>query len=64
MNSERGDIRITLDRYGQLLPGAGVEAAELLDTYLSEWRDEKARKAALTERSAPITAPAEWQPAA
>jgi integrase len=56
------DIGITLDRYGHLLPGAGDEAAELLDNYLSEWRNEKARKAALTERSAPLTLPDEPAP--
>jgi len=48
------DISITLDRYGHLLPGAGDEAAALLDNYLSEWRAEKARKAALSEASAPL----------
>ncbi len=37
------DIAITLDRYGHLLPGAGDEAAELLDKYLNDWRAEKAR---------------------
>jgi integrase len=58
------DIGITLDRYGHLLPGAGDEAAELLDAYLSEWRRETARKAALTEGSAPVTPRVEWQPAA
>jgi integrase len=58
------DISITLDRYGHLLPGAGDEAAELLDNYLDEWRAEKARKAALSERSAPVVPPGEWEPAA
>ena len=53
------DISITLDRYGHLLPGAGDEAAGLLDAYLSEWRSEKARTAALSERSAPLEVPAE-----
>jgi integrase len=53
------DISITLDRYGHLLPGAGDEAAELLDNYLNEWRNEKARKAALSEDSAPLEVPAE-----
>jgi hypothetical protein len=45
-----------------LLPGAGDEAAELLDNYLNEWRAEKARKAALSERSAPLV-PADEQAA-
>jgi hypothetical protein len=48
-----------------LLPGAGDEAAELLDNYLNEWRAEAARKAALTERSAPLMPPDEqaaWVP--
>jgi hypothetical protein len=40
-------------------PGAGDEAAELLDNYLNEWRAEAARKAALTERSAPLMPPDE-----
>jgi hypothetical protein len=31
------DTAITLDRYGHLLPGAGDEAAELLDEYLAQW---------------------------
>ena len=53
------DIAITLDRYGHLLPGAGDEAAELLDEYLNQWRAEKARKAALSEASAPMDVPAE-----
>jgi len=47
------------------LPGAGDEAAELLDNYLNEWRAEKARTAALTERSAPLMPPDEqggWVP--
>ena len=56
------DIGITLDRYGHLLPGAGDDAAELLDNYLNEWRAEKARKAALSERSAPLTPPDELVP--
>jgi hypothetical protein len=53
------DISITLDRYGHLLPGAGDEAAELLGKYLSEWRNEAARKAALSEQSAPLEVPAD-----
>jgi hypothetical protein len=53
------DIAITLDRYGHLLPGAGDEAAELLDKYLNDWRAEKARKASLSESSAPLDVPAE-----
>lgn len=53
------DIAITLDRYGHLLPGAGDEAAELLDEYLNQWRAEKARKAALSEASAPMDVPAD-----
>jgi integrase len=48
------DISITLDRYGHLLPGAGDEAAELLDNDLNEWRAAKARKAALSQQSAPL----------
>lgn len=35
------DIAITLDRYGHLLPGAGDEAAELLDEYLAQWPFER-----------------------
>jgi hypothetical protein len=61
------DIGITLDRYGHLLPGAGDEAAELLDNYLNEWRTEKVRNAALSERSAPLMPPDEqatWVPSA
>jgi integrase len=53
------DIAITLDRYGHLLPGAGNEAAELLDNYLNDWRAEKARKASLSDGSAPLEVPAE-----
>jgi integrase len=53
------DIAITLDRYGHLLPGAGDEAAELLDDYLNQWRAEKVRSAALSEASAPMDVPAE-----
>jgi integrase len=53
------DIAITLDRYGHLLPGAGDEAAELLDNYLTDWRAERARKASLSEASAPLDVPAE-----
>jgi integrase len=53
------DIAITLDRYGHLLPGAGDEAAELLDKYLNDWRAEKARSASLSESSAPLEVPAE-----
>lgn len=30
-----GNIRITLDQYGHLLPGAEDEAAELLDAFLA-----------------------------
>lgn len=48
-----------------MLPGAGDEAAELLDNYLNEWRAEAARKAALTEWSAPLMPPDEqaaWVP--
>jgi len=56
------DIAITLDRYGHLLPGAGDEAAELLDKYLNDWRAEKARKASLSESSAPLDVPAEFAP--
>jgi hypothetical protein len=52
------DIAITLDRYGHLLPGAGDGAAELLDKYLNDWRAEKARKASLSEASAPLELPA------
>jgi hypothetical protein len=58
------DIAITLDRYGHLLPGAGDEAAELLDKYLNDWRAEKARKASLSESSAPLDVPAEFAPSA
>jgi hypothetical protein len=46
-------------RYGHLLPGAGDEAAELLDEYLDRWRAEKARNAALSEATAPMDVPAE-----
>jgi hypothetical protein len=56
---DHADISITLDRYGHWLPGAGDEAVELLDNYLNEWPAEKARKAALSERSAPLTPPHE-----
>jgi integrase len=58
------DIAITLDRYGHLLPGAGDEAAELLDKYLNDWRAEKARKASLSDDSAPLEVPAELTAAA
>jgi hypothetical protein len=53
------DIGITLDRYGLLLPGAGDEAAGLLDKYLNDWRAQTARNASLTEASAPLEVPAE-----
>lgn len=49
------DIGITLDRYGHLLPGAGDEAAELLDKYLNDWQAQTARQAALSEADAPLT---------
>jgi len=60
-------IQVTLDLYGHLMPGAGDEAAELLDNYLNDSRAEKARKAALSEASAPLIPPDEqaaWAPSA
>ena len=53
------EISITLDRYGHLMPGARDEAAELLDNYLADARNEKARKAALSEASVPLEVPAD-----
>ena len=51
------NIRITLDQYGHLLPGAEDEAAELLDAF-------PARQAgAATDPSAPLTAPQPSKPA-
>jgi hypothetical protein len=42
------NIKITLDRYGHLMPGSEKEAAELLDSYLDTQRrqaEEQARAA-------------------
>ena len=33
------NISITLDRYGQLMPGSEAEAAQLLDAYLAAQRE-------------------------
>ena len=40
-------IKVTLDLYGHLMPGAEAEAAELLDAYLIR-ADTEARKAAIS----------------
>jgi hypothetical protein len=62
------DIGITLNRYRHLMPGAGDEAAELLDAYLATWRLETGgdphSSSSLAPPSAPVTPSAEWRPAA
>jgi integrase len=51
------NIRITLDQYGHLLPGAEDEAAGLLDAFLAR------QAGAATDPSAPSTAPQPRKPA-
>jgi integrase len=51
------NIRITLDQYGHLLPGAEDEAAGLLDAFLAR------QAGAATDPSAPSTAPQPSKPA-
>lgn len=50
------NIRITLDQYGHLLPGAEVEAAGLLDAFLARQAGSGA------DPSAPQTAPHPAEP--